>query len=146
MSESVYVFMYLYACKSDKREKERTPWRRTNELLRRMLLFVSTIQQYYILQTDFDLPRSQNSRFCPSNIGKQNVTTEDDKNFLMFWAWSFENCWIFYTYLATILKNYQGSLQKKKLNSCFCLLILGKKMKTKNFPHLISYYFRIEQD
>ena len=84
MSECVYVFMYLYACKSDKREKERIPWRRAIELLRRMLSFVSTIQQYYNLQTDFDLPRSQKSRFCPSNIGKQIVTTEDDNNFLMF--------------------------------------------------------------
>ena len=53
MSECVYVFMYLYACKSDKREKEKIPWRRAIELLRRMLSFVSTIQQYYILQTDF---------------------------------------------------------------------------------------------
>ena len=43
MSECVYVFMNLYACKSDEREREISPGRAI-ELPRRMLLLVSTIQ------------------------------------------------------------------------------------------------------
>ena len=56
--------------------------------------------------------RCQNSRFCPLNIGKPNVTTKDDNNVLMCWACFFEN-WIFYTYLATILKTIEICYKKK---------------------------------
>ena len=55
MSECVYVFMYLYACKSGKREGDKSL--EGKKMPRRMLLLVSTIQYYYILQTDFDLQR-----------------------------------------------------------------------------------------
>ena len=81
MSECVYVFMYLYTCKSDKRERERereVPGRQFS-CLGECCYFFPWLIIIISCKTDFDL-----QRFCPLNIGKQNVTTRNDYNFLMF--------------------------------------------------------------
>ena len=104
-------------------------------------------------------------KLCPLNIGKQNITTEDDNNFLIFWACFFEN--LNFLHLASYhVKNYQDFLQKRNWIQALCLWILGKKMikycnteDKKNFwcsehaffwkhisLHLFSYPSRIEQD
>ena len=57
MSECVYVFMYLHACKSDKREREREVPGEQFSCLRECCYFFSTFHYYYIFQTDFDLQR-----------------------------------------------------------------------------------------
>ena len=98
MSECVYVFMYLYVCKPDEREREGDNSLDGN--------WIASKNANTCLHDPIILYLA--NRFWPSalinsDIGKQNVTNENDNSFLMFWACFFEN-WIFYNYIATILK------------------------------------------
>ena len=104
--------MYLYACKSDEKEREREREKKSVEgnLCQEECCYLSPrsnniISCKQILTFSVD-------KLCPLYIGKQNVTTKDDNNFLMFWACFFEN-WIFFTYLATILKTIKIFYRKK---------------------------------
>ena len=80
---SLNVFMYLYACKSDEREREIISGGQFINL-------INCLEECCYLS-----PRSNKNisckqvvtfsvdKLCPLNIGKQNVITEDN-NFLMF--------------------------------------------------------------
>ena len=80
---SVFVFMYLYACKFDGKEREVLGGQ--FDCLEEGC-YLSPRSNNFVLQTDFDLQRDFDLQqcFCPLKIDKQIFTTGDNNNFLMF--------------------------------------------------------------
>ena len=71
MSECVYVFMYLYTCKSDKREREREVPGRQFSCLRECCYFFPWLIIIISCKTDFDLQRCQTHAFVLQTLASK---------------------------------------------------------------------------
>ena len=118
----MYLCIYMFAIRRERERGRYVPGGQFN-----------CLEEYCYLS-----PRSNNiisckqiltfsaDKLCPLNIGKQNITTEDDNNFLIFWA-CFLKIWIFYTLLAAILKTIKIFYRKEIEFMLFVFESLARK-------------------